>query len=352
MGVPVSENFRDLEGPLKMRKKDVVLMATITSYEQMAHPSKADMKRFTDLLEPLFRASSEDACRQAAAALSQCAVLPPAVCLFIGSQPISIAAIFLTRSTAIDDETLIAIAKSEGSAHARAIASRENLSPVVVDTLVGLRYGSTLLSTHTVPKYWVTPAPASATATAIAATPNAADRVREELRSLVTRNQAQDAGGFGLPDATNIHEALFVRFGRERDGLSFLRVLTDVLSCSRWMAERIMLDLSGTQLATTLVALGLRYEDISLVLRSFYPHLSQMESGQHLSVALLSDLDIALCREKVSAWVRADRYTNQNQPVHEPLLAANRGPDPRQVKGIRTRPIEALRVAGRKLRAR
>ena len=115
-------------------------MATVTSFEALPHPSKSELRQFAELFAPLFAASSEEARRQAVAALSQCATVPRAVAYFIASQPISIAAPFLVSSPCLTDDQLITIARSQGGAHARAIVRREHLSPTVIDALVGLRH--------------------------------------------------------------------------------------------------------------------------------------------------------------------------------------------------------------------
>ncbi|MGO8485108.1 hypothetical protein AB9F39_39180, partial [Rhizobium leguminosarum] len=60
----------------------------------------------------------------------------------------------------------------------------------------------------------------------------------------------------GLRTLTDIQAALLVRFARSRESTHFATALADALSASRWLAERIMLDLSGQQLATTLTSLG------------------------------------------------------------------------------------------------
>ena len=328
-------------------------MATITSFESLKRPSKSDLKQFAELLEPLFQASSEEARRQATAVLSQCPALPSSVAYFLGSQPINIAAIFLTRSIAIDDATLITIAKTQGVEHARAIGRRENLSPTLVDMLVSLRHPDHRLS-HAVTHHDAAEHPSvplADTQTAMesiesmrlppsnaAASPKpSADSVRELLRSLVTRSQkkVEPPPPSIIPDVTDVHEALFVRFGRAREPVAFARVMKDVLACDFWLIERVLKDLSGTQLATTMLALGLRFEDISLILRSFYPHLDVMENNQHRSIALLASLDVSECRERLTAWLRADDYTHRTkkaEPAHEPMFAANRASDPRDLR--------------------
>ena len=327
-------------------------MATITSFESLKRPSKSDLKQFAELLEPLFQASSEEARRQATAVLSQCPALPSSVAYFLGSQPINIAAIFLTRSIAIDDATLITIAKTQGVEHARAIGRRENLSPTLVDMLVSLRHPDHRLShgvAETFAAEHTSPQPAETLSDmesiesmrlspAVSKTPGkpSADSVRELLRSLVTRSQKKvEPPPSIIPDVSDVHEALFVRFGRAREPVSFVRVMKDVLACDFWLIERVLMDLSGTQLATTMLALGLRFEDISLILRSFYPHLDVMENNQHRSIALLASLDVSECRERLTAWLRADDYTYRTkkaEPAHEPVFAANRASDPRDLR--------------------
>jgi uncharacterized protein (DUF2336 family) len=117
-------------------------MATVSSFEGLQPPTRSELRQFAELFTPLFVASSDEAKRQAVAALSQCPEIPQAVALFIGCQPIAIAASFLTSSPSIDDDTLIAVARMQGIDHMRAIVSRDSLSPRVIDVLVGLRHAA------------------------------------------------------------------------------------------------------------------------------------------------------------------------------------------------------------------
>ncbi|HAU75867.1 MAG TPA: hypothetical protein DCW88_10150, partial [Agrobacterium sp.] len=118
----------------------MVLMATVTNFENVPLPSKTDLRQFAELFMPLFNASTDEAKREAIAALSQHPNVPSAVAFFIACQPISLAAPFLIASKCLDDDTLITIARTQGAAHARAIVRREDLSPTVIDALVGLRH--------------------------------------------------------------------------------------------------------------------------------------------------------------------------------------------------------------------
>ena len=84
-------------------------MATVSSFESLRFPSRSDLAQFGELFEQLYAASSDEARRQAVAALSRCPQVPQETALFIARQPIGIAAIFLMGSKAITDGTLLDI---------------------------------------------------------------------------------------------------------------------------------------------------------------------------------------------------------------------------------------------------
>lgn len=83
--------------------------------------------------------------------------------------------------------------------------------------------------------------------------------------------------------------------------------LADALGSSQWLSERILLDVSGRQLAETLLALDVPDADSLFVLANIYPHLA--EGG---AKTLLSALDPAEAISRVESWQRADSYTNGN----------------------------------------
>lgn len=331
-GVPVLDRFRELEKPHSSRRRDVVLMATVTSFEALSTPTRIELKQFAELFRPLFEQSSPEARRQAVAALSRLETLPQAVCFFVGSQPITTAAIFLSQSTAISDTTLIDVARSQGEAHARAIATRANLSPIVVDALAALHDGSSYRrSVKPAEDAELSQADAvSDPSTAAGATQVAAEEpaprvgpsapeqarlareeaLRNELRQLVAAKAPEDVRpAVMLRAADEMHQALLVRFARVRQMPLLARVLTEALDASPALSERILLDVSGSQLASTLIALGLRPADTRQILTGIYPHLSQIIDGRNRAFQLVRSLDPAECVARVIAWRRADIYT-------------------------------------------
>ncbi|KJF73269.1 hypothetical protein RP75_10460 [Agrobacterium arsenijevicii] len=306
----------------------MVLMATVTNFETVPHPSKTDLRQFAELFMPLFNASTEEAKREAIAALSQHPSVPSAVAFFIACQPISIAAPFLISSKCLDDDTLITIARTQGAAHARAIVRREDLSPTVIDALVGLRHMEDLKR----PNEEMDVAPQQAVAeteetkveekpTRIETASALEEEMRQRIKQMAHHLNRPESDVLGLRRLSDVQEALLVRFARERDARQFAVALADALSSSYWLSERIMLDISGAQLATTLIGLGMEFSEAAFILQCFYPHLAAAEGDMSRAEALLDRLEIIECEERVESWRRADSYThgkerpNRSAPV-------------------------------------
>lgn len=323
VSVAVTDQFRDLERPSAMRRKDVVLMATVTSFESMPHPSRSELRQFAELFGPLYSASSDEARRQAVAALSQCPKVPNAVTFFIASQPIAIAAPFLTSSPCLDDDTLIAVARTQGAAHVRAIVRRENLSPKVVDALVSLRHDLPVTGPQEKAEHHSEPASPSAAAAQEAERRWREDELRQRIKALASHVHRSSDDRLGLRTLSPIQDALLVRFARNREGAMFAAVLADSLSASHWLAERIMLDISGQQLATTLKALGMEETEALYVLQRFYSHLDHETNGVTRGQFLWNSLHADECGRRLEAWRRADSYTTRESEFAEPAAGTD-----------------------------
>ncbi|SFB03273.1 Uncharacterized conserved protein, DUF2336 family [Rhizobium sp. NFR07] len=314
--IAVTSEFRELERPQAMRKKDVVLLATVTSFEGLSHPSKSELRQFAELFAPLYTASSDEARRQAVAALSQSPNVPAAVAYFIGCQPIAIAAPFLAVSKCLSDEALVAIARTQGIDHVRAIVRREALSPTVIDALVGLRHDRVLLSNAPAAEEPVEivvsselPAPPAEPMDGRAARE---EDLRNRIKLLAAHLDRAPSDRVGLRTLTPTQEALLVRFARNREAGFLARVLSDILVTSVWLAERVMLDLSGQQMAMLLKSLGMRAEDGCYMLTRLYGHLAEMDGDKPKVERLWDALDEDECGRRVEAWRKADRYTHGN----------------------------------------
>lgn len=355
-------------------------MATVSSFESLDHPRKSDLTQFAILFQPLFHSSSPEARREAVAALSQSKTVPQAVAFFIASQPVAISAPFLISSPCLSDDQLVTIARTQGKAHADTIMRRDNLSPAVIDALAGLRFvdpkptrtapqqsdTTSAKATDMAPELMEAPpriirmrqdqaaapvipdaAPqdgdAGELAPAQAQTPAATDAdlllagpveagraereeaLRQTLKALDRHLHRQDQDRLGLISLTPVQAALLVRFAREGESSAFASALADALSSSRWLAERILLDTSGQQLATTLAGLAMEIPDMVFVLTRLYPHLSQLQHGEPRVARLIATLDARNCERRIDTWLRADRYTYQTD-------SAAKGKDDKQAK--------------------
>jgi uncharacterized protein (DUF2336 family) len=332
-----------------MRRKDVVLIATVTSFESLSRPSRSELRQFAELFSPLFTASSEEARRHAVAALSQSDSVPPAVAFFIASQPIAIAAPFLAASPCLDDNTLITIARSQGAAHAKAIVLRENLSPKVIDALVSLRHDRPASPTTSEPEQTSDrrePAPQHVVTVADEERLWREEQLRQRIKALAAHVHRTEDDRLGLRTLTPVQEALLVRFARNREGGMFAATLADGLTASRWLAERILLDISGQQLATTLKALGMDEADALFVLLRFYPHLGNRTNGISRGQFLWNVLEPEECGRRVEAWRRADSYTARESEFSP---AANNVQD---VKDIQEEDHQNVRVLRSRLATR
>lgn len=354
-------------------------MATVTGFESLPYPGKSELRQFAELFSPLFAASSDEAKRQAVAALSQSPNVPQAVALFIASQPISIAAPFLASSPCLTDDLLILIARTQGLSHARAIVRRESLSPRVIDALVDLRHekrveieaDASLAESVLPPRQAVASTPDAAAgdpAATVAAPTDAApdaqraareEELRQKIRALAAHVRRPPSDRLGLRTVTPIQEALMVRFARAREGGPFATALANALSSSRWLAERILLDISGRQLAVTLTGLDMNIGDAAYVLGRLYPQLSQAEGAGTRAMALLAALDPVECEERIDAWIKADRYTYpaEGDEAKAPYPAAANGPStpaetipalPRAPASGHPWPRDRIRLRGRR----
>ncbi|HTO30853.1 MAG TPA: DUF2336 domain-containing protein [Pararhizobium sp.] len=313
-------------------------MATVTGFEGLRHPRRNDLKQFAELFDPLFSASSDEARRQTAAALSQCPHVPQSVALQIGNAPISIAAIFLTRSTSMNDATLMEIIRTQGPAHATAIARRENLSVHVVDALVERRQTATAPANQQEEEA-SRPAqpdmrlrePASPGSTEMRLLRE--EQLRTEIKSLARTAVPAPAPaaqpGPAIEPINALHEALLVRFARSSEANLFAASLAAALSAGPELGERILLDISGQQLAIALTALEMPPEDSLFVLSAFYPDLTERHAGTTRGDILLDSLDLPASRARVQSWLQAEQE-EKSAATYQPHLAPDRTPDPRQ----------------------
>ncbi|WP_375588921.1 hypothetical protein ABWH89_18270 [Hoeflea alexandrii] len=356
----MSDNFRDLERPDGVRRKDAVLMAAISGLECLDHPSRQDLARFSRLFMPLYREAGLDTRRTASATLSRLSRVPEDVAEMLINEPIAIAAPFIVHYPLLNENALTRAVMRHGAPHARAAARRSDLSPKAIAKLQQLKDPSVdgLLVLR-----GLIPNPASSTVrepesgsvsntrpTVDAPPLDPSEKLRAQLKAMVAaasptpksplnrptsprKPLASDAlaPGRTRPDAAVTSAAARRRVGDVRlaqlarhavtDQESwFATSLADAMGASYALAERIMMDLSGRQLATALIGLGAPESTIKSALESFFPHLAKPSVKHTLATDLIEELDSDSCAARLQAWQRADSYTN-GAAAHVPALA-------------------------------
>lgn len=314
----MSDRFRDLEMSRHSARKDAVLLATVSGFEAIDRPSHHEQRQFQDLFLPLFETAGPETRRTVSAILSRCRHVPHDIALTIARQPIDVAAPFLVHSDALDEEILLDLIATSSLQHARPIARRTHLSSAVQAALFSL---SDPQVTRSLRLRGFQPCETCAT------DDDGNDALRSRLRSLVMRD-GPSSPSTPLRPAPDVEDRL-IRHAREGDVQYFTTALADALAASFQLAERIMLDVSGRQLAETLLVLGLRYTTIVQALEAFFPHLSEESVAGRRSLLLLRGCDFVEAVERVAAWQRADHITRGDMR-HEPVMAETARKKPSQ----------------------
>ena len=334
-------------------------MAAISGLECLDHPTRQDLARFSRLFMPLYREAGLDTRRTASATLSRLSRVPEDVAEMLINEPIAIAAPFIVHYPLINENALTRAVMRHGAPHARAAARRSDLSPKAIAKLQELKDPSVdgLLVLR-----GLIPDPASSavrepgsgsvsnTRPTVDAPPlDQSEKLRAQLKAMVaasptpksplnrptsprkllasdalapgrTRQDAAVTSAAARRRVGDVRLAQLARHAVTDQETWFATSLADAMGASYALAERIMMDLSGRQLATALIGLGAPESTIKSALESFFPHLAKPSLRHTLATDLIEELDSDSCAARLQAWQRADSYTN-GAAAHVPALA-------------------------------
>jgi uncharacterized protein (DUF2336 family) len=303
------DRFRDLERTGEPGRKNAALLAAIAGYEALRRPSRQEQHRFSELFTALFEYSSPETQRVAAAALCRLTDLPDDVVQVLASSSIDISAPFLAFSPELDDDLLIALLEKGDPSTARIIKGRQDLSLRVSEAVEGVERRAPGIEPPETPanpeRDGETPADHAQLAIS-----GREEELREALRALVRHDRARHAGlNSGLRkdpwrDADLIDTAL------EGDRDRFLRRLAERLGATVTLADRIMMDHSGRQLAMVFQALDIPDATTIQILQHLFPQLGKTRQGRSYASLVLGDCDPRISRAKVEAWRQANRPKN------------------------------------------
>ena len=135
-----ADQFRALEivsgsGHSAHHKTDDLLAATVAGFTSLTRPGRYESQQFEDLAMPLLETATQRARRQVSAILAQHDVAPRRLILTLANDSIEVAAPLLLRSPVLTTVDLINIIGEHGLSHARIIARRQPVDPLLVPLL-------------------------------------------------------------------------------------------------------------------------------------------------------------------------------------------------------------------------
>ena len=244
----------------------------------------------------------------------------------VADQPAATATPFLSFSETIDTSLLLAVIARHGVGHARAIARRPSLTPVVITALLELNdseiddllaaRGLGKADSHRRDQEEALRARLKDMALGRDSSPTKHDNALKKTHSDASTAQ-------GNAEQVNALGALLAKQASRRDPATFAQCLALALRADRSLGERLMLDLSGTQLATALQGLSIGEVHATAVLEGVFPHLTGRTQGTRHSQLLLAALDPGESMRKVDAWRRAAK--DPHRPTLMPLITEAAG---------------------------
>lgn len=287
-------DFRQIAFERGPRNYERVFRAAICAYCTLKRPTREETTQLDDLTLGLFESVSIEARRFASAALSECVAAPPGLVHRLADQPVEISAPLLLRSQALSDVDLIALIGKHGIPHAKAIARREGLNPVIQSLIRAL-----IARAETVEKQDAPKQPREENAVL--------EEVRHQLRELM-KNYGTEKRSLALPSETTVYSRL--RDAAVTGYLSqFAKLLRDALRLSSKKIEDLLSDSSHSDLLVALRAMDLTPEQAFLLTAAIAPSNLSHKGAAHLFLARYSTLSIETARRRVASWRDEDPAT-------------------------------------------
>lgn len=135
-----TDQFRALEtlsgsGHSAHHKTDDLLAAAVAGFTSLTRPARYESQQFEDLALPLLETATPRARRQVSAILAQHDFAPRKLVLTLANDSIEVAAPLLLRSPILTTTDLMDITGQHGLSHARVIARRQPVDPMLLPLL-------------------------------------------------------------------------------------------------------------------------------------------------------------------------------------------------------------------------
>lgn len=192
MRIVTASDFHDIVVRRDAGKAERLFRASVSAFCSLTRPSRREALQLDDLTLPLFDMVSAEARRFVAAALSECAVVPPQLHARLVDQPVEVSAPLLVRSAHLRDVDLIALIGRRGLGHARAIARRKTLDPAIGHLIKALESAATIAA-ETAAQDPKAPDATSRAGRDAPAPAGGAEAIRRDLRDIMLNSRPETA---------------------------------------------------------------------------------------------------------------------------------------------------------------
>ena len=339
-----TDQFRALEtlsgsGHSAHHKTDDLLAAAVAGFNSLTRPTRYEAQQFEDLALPLLETATPRAKRQVSAILAQHDAAPRKLVLALANDNIEVSAPLLLRSPILKSGDFIDIIDKNGLPHARIIARRQPVDPLLLPLLENydddiirqaLKTEQPLPATPVVVEakepdvqsmHYASASPVSKPSPSTAA-PSPSFRSANSQPAAPQPLPAHDLGTLSLtaylrPAMSEhlIDMALLI------DNSMFRTALADALDVSYMRAETIIGTWPNSQLPLALKAIGLTAQDTYLILTAVLGTIH----GEREQLREFVHIYRSISPEQASAAVRRWKTDDMNEKLRNQLrdLAEN-----------------------------
>ncbi len=133
-----SVDFREITTDGGRKNAERLFKATVSAYCSITRPTRNDVYQLEEIVMPLVDKTSAESRRFAAAALSETSLVPKRLALRLCDEKAEICAPLLLRVTSFSEGDLVTLIARHGVPHAKLVARRKTLAPIVKDLLFAL----------------------------------------------------------------------------------------------------------------------------------------------------------------------------------------------------------------------
>ncbi|KXF78289.1 hypothetical protein ATN84_00335 [Paramesorhizobium deserti] len=344
-----NEQFRALEalsgsGKANGGKADDLLSAAVTAFTAITRPARNDIQQLEDLTLPLLENATARGKRHAAAVLSQMEHAPRNLVLTLCDEAVEIAAPLLLRSPILTSTDLVDIIGRQGLGHARAIARRPQVDPIVQSLLES--FADPAIDRSMAVRRHLARSDDARAAKEPAPVSDAARQAHDKLRAIMREetskhlvSELQLNRDAPKPSATADHmidTALLI------DPVFFRNLLADTLGVSFEHAEAIIGKWPDSRLPIALRALGLSAQDSYLILTAVLGTIHSDKNALRDFVHIYRSIERETALAIVRRWKAGDMTALLREKLRE-MAAADDEPVLDAANSDGAGPLKAVR---------